>query len=130
MKKMISLVVVLLLAVVIMTACGAGESTFGPELDPNIDYVKSTVGEIFVDPELFDTNVVLEVELVEICPAGCWLYIADPDDTNNITLYVTRLKDSFTVPMEVEGKIAKVWGKVTANNRGEILEGHRVEVIE
>jgi hypothetical protein len=150
MKKMIGLVVVLMLVAGFASGCGGSNSTtnnndpidltdlvavselgiYGPDLDPSIEYVETTVEGIFVDPELYEQYVVLDVEMVNVCPAGCWFFIQDFEADTNVTLYVSRNKDNFTVPMETQGGRARVWGKVGANNRGEILEGHRVEMLD
>ncbi|NLI40955.1 MAG: hypothetical protein GX421_07230 [Caldisericales bacterium] len=124
--------VVLFGAIAILASCGPSgpqEKTFGPPLEKLEEYQPATVEQVFANPELYDKMVVMDVYIDEVCPAGCWFFITDkPGD--QVRLYVSRNKDSFTVPESIKGLHAKVYGKVTASNTGEMLEGHRVELID
>ncbi len=133
---------VLVIVAVFAVACGGSPSnkpvtehkgTYGPELEAGIEYVPATVEEVFTNPELFDTNVVIEADMDEICPAGCWFFIKDAgrlEEKNAPRLYATRFKGGFTVPMDLERHRVKVYGVITADNKGEIIEAHRVELLD
>jgi len=133
--KKISFVVALVVffgAIAILASCGSSapqEKTFGPPIEKPEEYQPATVEQVFADPELMDKQVVMDVYVDEVCPAGCWFFISDKLG-DKVRLYVSRTKDSFTVPESIKGLHVKVYGKVTASNTGEMLEGHRVELID
>ncbi len=131
--RKISVLLVVLVAfagTLALVSCGgksAEESIFGPELEDPQSYQVATVNQIFADPDLYDRNVVIDAYIDDVCPAGCWFFIKDKPE-EEIKIQVSRTKDAFTVPSWISGHRAKVYGKVTADSTGEILEGHRVEL--
>lgn len=136
MRKIITLITVLMVvtgALFALVSCGgqsaSEEKFYGPEVTNKDEYVKATVNDVYANPELMDKNIVLEVYMDDVCPAGCWFFIKDnPDD--KVKLYASRNKEGFTIPESLEGKKVRVYGKVNADQNGEILEGHRVELID
>lgn len=136
MRKVTILIAVLMVAagaLFTLASCGEApapeEKFFGPELQNKEEYVKATVNDVYANPELMDKNIVLEVLMDDVCPAGCWFFIKDNMD-DKVKLYVSRNREGFTVPESLEGKKVRVYGKVNADSSGEILEGHRVELID
>lgn len=135
MRKVTTLIAVLVVITGVLFAlvsCGEQaapeEKFFGPEIANKEEYVKATVNDVFANSELMEKNIVLEVYMDDVCPAGCWFFLKDgPDD--KVKLYVSRNREGFTVPETIEGKKVRVYGKVNADSSGEILEGHRVELI-
>jgi len=131
MRRIAIALLTLLVVFVAVAACGGPSTpeTYGPEVTNPKDYKSATVEEVFSNPELMDKLVVIDCYFDNICPAGCWFFIKDaPDSTTK--LYCSRNKDAFTIPQSLQGKHAKVWGKVSADNTQEILEAHRVEIIQ
>jgi len=137
MKRVLVLVIILILSTTALIACGANEDcdvalqkTYGNELDPDIEYIESSVEEVFSNPNLFEKAVVMDVILDEVCYAGCYLFVKDIDSDSDELLYVSRYKGGFNVPEKTQSMKARIWGRVEADNKGEILEAHRVELLE
>jgi hypothetical protein len=142
--KTMMVVMLVLTATVIFTACGAqtgdtgntgstgnNNTAFGVVVDKT-KYIKATVDGILTSPtdEFFDKDVVIDAIITKICPAGCWFYIKDNTPDASVELYVTKYQQRFLVPQGIEGTHVQVWGHVEADVKNNILAAERMEIVK
>jgi hypothetical protein len=143
--KIMMVIVLVLTASIVLTACGSSGSSgnnggtgstdssnvLGSEVDKT-KYEKATVDGILTSPtdEFFDKDVVIDAVITKICPAGCWFYIKDNTADASIELYVTKYQQRFLVPQGLEGTHVQVWGHVEADVKNNILAAERMEIVK
>jgi len=141
MRPTIAATAVVLLAAALLSGCQSGQAASGPRrghapptpsatstraaagavgapLDPQL--APTPAKSILDDPKGWDAKTVLvEGTIARECPTGCWLYLRDATGEIRIELK----QESFTAPLQQEGKTIRVMGEVYAGRQETMVLG-------
>ena len=108
MKKVITILTVILAVGIFIYGCGSGTEKFGEEIAANT--AKTAIGTILLNPgDYVNKDVIIEGKIASECPTGGWINVSDASGGG--TIYVEMHGTPITIPQRV-GKNVVVKGMV------------------